>query len=120
MVLEIGEGHLSHFVSFTAGHPKCVSGWNGNFLYSKFGERGDDQLREPEGLSISVDTDIIVDDEGEINYDKIFSYREEYYLNLVELVLTTATLGTEVTIIEAETKVNVWTVRQKKWPLVEV
>ena len=22
MALEIGEGHLSHFVSFTAGHPK--------------------------------------------------------------------------------------------------
>ena len=51
MALEIGEGHLSHFVSFTAGHPSVI-GWNDNFL-SKFGERGDDHLSEPEDFMIN-------------------------------------------------------------------
>ena len=62
MALEIGEGHLSHFVSFTAAHPNTGSAslwWNGNFP-SKFGERGDDQLSEPGGLSIQRKATVIL------------------------------------------------------------
>ena len=44
---------FSHLLLATQAQGTSVMGWNGNFL-SKFGERGDDQLSEPEDFMIKI------------------------------------------------------------------
>ena len=48
---------FSHLLPATQAQSTSLIGWNGNFL-SKFGERGDDQLSEPEDSSINGDSNI--------------------------------------------------------------